>query len=249
MYINNSSALCFLVQECVWLPSTSFVKSQLISLASHQRSLVEILQKQLHLVEMYVNTKARPASQSPSQQPSKVVRQQPDHFSTLAFFQLRETHICADSQRKESPRRVTSLMSLPSNSAMKLTLPRPSPLSTHVKKTPSHTHLPNKKASSCQSSNLQHINFQMKEDNSIHLSNLIQRGVMPPVGALQLLLKVWQSSYIRKTYFIFFCSKLSMKMIPLQAHTCVEFCHLIIEWQGLICHILQCEQVATSSCY
>ncbi|XP_044052872.1 ankyrin repeat domain-containing protein 31-like isoform X2 [Siniperca chuatsi] len=190
------------------------LKSQLVSLASRQRNLVEILQKQMHLVEVYVTMKATVSTQPPNHRGSTVVRQQPDHFSTPASTpaspKARATHSWnQDSQRKESHRPVTQggpLRSAPPNNAEGLVVPRhPAPLLTQGKKAPTHTDVLNKKASRCQSmapqpgNTLQHINFQMKgnnaliltrtADNSRQLSKLIQTGVVPSGSAVQLLLK------------------------------------------------------------
>lgn len=202
------------------------LKSQIISLASRQRTLVEILQKQMHLVETYITMKAKLSTQPPSHPSSTVVRQQPDHFSAPASTpdssKAGEAHSYnPDSQRKKKHILATQaslLGSAPPNNAKDLKVPRPpAPLLTQGKKTPTQTDVLNEKASSCQSSaphpgnTSQHINFKMKgnnaliqtgaEDNSRHLSKLIQRGVMPPGSSLQLLWKVRQNSS-HKTYLI-----------------------------------------------
>lgn len=196
------------------------LKSQLISLASCQRNLVEILQKQMHLVEVYVTMKAKLSTQPTNHQSSIVVRQQPDHFttpaSTLASSKARAAHSCnQDSKRKESYIPVTQaslLRCAPPNNVKGLTVARhPAPLLTLGKKAPAHTDVLNQKASRCRSSapqpgnTLQHMNFLVKgknaliqtraANNSRHLSKLIQRGVMPCGSGLQLLLKVRQSSF------------------------------------------------------
>ncbi|XP_045889810.1 poly [ADP-ribose] polymerase tankyrase-1-like [Micropterus dolomieu] len=184
------------------------LKSHLVSIALHQRNLVEILQNQMHLVEVYVTMKA-----ILSTEPHTVVRQQPDHFSTPASTQTsskaRAIHNCnQDSLTKESHRPVTqaSLLrsALPNNTKC-LAVPRHPAAVIAKKKAPTHTDVLNEKASTYQRSapqpgnTLQHINFKMKginaliqstaADNSRHLSNLIQRGIMPSGSALQLLLK------------------------------------------------------------
>lgn len=216
-------SLCRSVSDCLW---QCVLKSQLVSLASHQRNLVEILQKQMYLVEVYVTVKAKLSTQPTNHQGNTVVRKQPDHLTTPALTpapsKARAAHSCnQDSERKESYRPVTQaslLSSAPPNNVKDLTVPRPpAPLLTLGKKAPAHTDVLNKKASRCQSSapqpgnTLQHMNFQMKgknaliqiraADNSRHLSKLIQRGVMPCGSSLQLLLKVRQSSS-HKTYLI-----------------------------------------------
>ena len=137
------------------------VKSQLISLTSRQRNLVKIIEKQMHLEEVYVTMKAKLSTQPSSHQSSTAVTQQPACFSNPAS---------------------------------------PAPLLTAT-----HTDVLNEKASTSQSSalqpgnTLQHIDFQVKgnhaviqrmaEDNSTHLSELIQRGVLSSGSDLQLLLK------------------------------------------------------------
>lgn len=189
------------------------LKSHLVCIALHQRNLVEILQNQMHLVEVYVTMKA-----ILSTEPHTVVRQQPDHFSTPASTQTsskaRAIHNCnQDSLTKESHRPVTQASLLRSalpNNAKCLAVPRHPAAVIAKKKAPTHTDVLNEKASTYQRSapqpgnTLQHINFKMKginaliqataADNSRHLSKLIQRGIMPSGSALQLLLKVRQSS-------------------------------------------------------
>ncbi|XP_038560487.1 ankyrin repeat domain-containing protein 31-like isoform X3 [Micropterus salmoides] len=184
------------------------LKSHLVCIALHQRNLVEILQNQMHLVEVYVTMKA-----ILSTEPHTVVRQQPDHFSTPASTQTsskaRAIHNCnQDSLTKESHRPVTQASLLRSalpNNAKCLAVPRHPAAVIAKKKAPTHTDVLNEKASTYQRSapqpgnTLQHINFKMKginalieataADNSRHLSKLIQRGIMPSGSALQLLLK------------------------------------------------------------
>lgn len=191
------------------------LKGQLVSLASCQKNLVEILQKQMHLVEVYVTMKAILSTPPPNHQGITVVRQQPDHFSTPVFTpassKAREAHRCNKNfQRKESHRPVTQtrlLRSAHPNNAKDLIVPSPpAPLLTQSKRAATHTDVLNKKVSSCQSSAPQpeniseHINFQRRgsnaliqtraEDNSTHLSELIQRGVLPSGSDLQVVLKV-----------------------------------------------------------
>ncbi|XP_037632499.1 ankyrin repeat domain-containing protein 31-like isoform X3 [Sebastes umbrosus] len=187
------------------------LKSHLVSLASRQRTFVAILQKQTHLVEVYVNMKAKFSPQPPNHQDSTVMRQQSDHCyalaSTPASSKAREAHSCNQRQENHRPVKQTSLLrSAPPNNVTGRTVPRPpAPPLAQGKKAATHTDVLNKKASSCQSSTpqpgntLQHINFQMKgnntliqtraEDTSTHLSQLVQRGVTPSGSALQLLLK------------------------------------------------------------
>ncbi|XP_029296399.1 uncharacterized protein LOC115013957 [Cottoperca gobio] len=83
------------------------LKLQLVSLASRQRKLVEILKKQMHLVEVYVTMKAKLSTQPANHQGSTGVRQQPDHYSTPAS-KATEAHSCDhNSQRQESRPPVT----------------------------------------------------------------------------------------------------------------------------------------------
>lgn len=210
--------LCRSVPDYFW---QRVLKSQLVCLASCQRTLVEILQRQMHLVEVYETMKAKLCIQ-PLNKP------QPDHpsapASTPASSKGSEAHSCNQgSQRKDSQRPVTwtsLLRSTPPNNTKDPTVSRlPALLLTQGKETLTRSGALNEKASSCQSSapqpgntsQIQHVNFQMKgkfaliqtgaEDNSRHLSQLIQRGVLPAGSTLQLLLKVIQSSS-HKTYLI-----------------------------------------------
>ncbi|XP_030271608.1 ankyrin repeat domain-containing protein 31-like isoform X2 [Sparus aurata] len=191
------------------------LKSQLVSLAARQRTLVEILQKQMHLLEVYVTKKAQ-LSRQPSNHPSSTaVTHQRDPFSspasTPASANASEMHsFYQDSQRKESnrPFTVASLLrSAPTNNIKALEVPRAcGPLLTQEENTLKNTDVLNKEASSFQSCALrprnssQCINFQMKgynalihtraEDNSRHHSQHIRTGVMPSGRTSQMLLKV-----------------------------------------------------------
>ncbi|XP_035854880.1 ankyrin repeat domain-containing protein 31-like isoform X2 [Sander lucioperca] len=161
------------------------LKSQLASLASRQRNLKEILQLQSHLVEKFVTMKAKLSTQPPNHQDSTVVRQQPDLVSTPVSYKAREEHSCGpNGHRKESLEPLTRTSVLGSI----LTFPTPPVRSAMNASVVSY------QSSAPQAGNtLQHINFQMKgnnaliqtraEDNSKHLSSLIQRGVME-VGSL-----------------------------------------------------------------
>ncbi|XP_049434742.1 ankyrin repeat domain-containing protein 31-like isoform X2 [Epinephelus fuscoguttatus] len=208
--------------RCVANTLRHLLKGQLVSLASCQKNLVEILQKQMHLVEVYVTMKAILSTPPPNHQGITVVRQQPDHFSTPVFTpassKAREAHRCNKNfQRKESHRPVTQtrlLRSAHPNNAKDLIVPSPpAPLLTQSKRAATHTDVLNKKVSSCQSSAPQpeniseHINFQRRgsnaliqtraEDNSTHLSELIQRGVLPSGSDLQVVLKgQWHLAHV-----------------------------------------------------
>ncbi|XP_056232840.1 ankyrin repeat domain-containing protein 31-like isoform X2 [Seriola aureovittata] len=162
------------------------LRSQLVSLASCQRNLVEILQKQMHLVEVYVSVKAKLSSQPSKHGSSAAVRQQPHNFSRPASSKPGEEHSRnKDRRRKKRRRPVTPLRSPPPNNA-KDSCSTSQPGNTVHRK---------------------HINFQMKgknaliqtqaEDNSLHLCKLIQRGVLLPGSALQLLLKGhWHRAHV-----------------------------------------------------
>ncbi|XP_019109435.2 putative ankyrin repeat domain-containing protein 31 isoform X2 [Larimichthys crocea] len=188
------------------------LKRQLDSLASLQRSLVEILQKHINLVEMYVPMKAKCRT---------LIRQEQDHTYSLSFTptssKASEAHCCNQGKRKESSRPVPQaslLKSAPPNNAKDLTLPRPpASLLTQGKKTPTHIDELNRKASRSQScapkpgNTLQHINFEMKRNDALiqtrakddrrHLFKLIQSGVMPSGSILQLFLKgQWHFAHI-----------------------------------------------------
>lgn len=202
------------------------LKSQLVSLAARQRTLVEILQKQMHLLGVYVTKKAQ-LSRQPSNHPSSTaVTHQRDPFSspasTPASANASEMHsFYQDSQRKESnrPFTVASLLrSAPTNNIKALEVPRAcGPLLTQEENTLKNTDVLNKEASSFQSCALrprnssQCINFQMKgynalihtraEDNSRHHSQHIRTGVMPPGRTSQMLLKV-RKNLSHTTYLI-----------------------------------------------
>lgn len=193
--------------NCLW---QRLLKGQIVSLASRQRTLVELLQKQMHLVETYVAAKAKLSTQPPNHPSSAVVRQQLDDLSTLASTLDPSKAGDALSSNQDSPSkrshplvtRASLLRSAPSNNA---------PLLKRGKKTPTRSDGGKERVSSHQSSaphpgnTSQHIRFKMKrynaliqsgaEDNSLHLCKLIQRGVVPPESSLQLLWKVRQSSF------------------------------------------------------
>ncbi|XP_058493044.1 uncharacterized protein LOC131464538 isoform X4 [Solea solea] len=149
------------------------LKSQLVSLASRQRNLMEILQKQLDVVEAYVTTKTKLTSQSSKHRNSTAVKQPSDHSYTHASTKPREAPGSCQENQSRTRRRSAAPLRTQTNSC-------------HG----SATQLGN---------TLQHSNFQIKgrsaliqtqcDDNSRHLSTLIQRGVMPPGSVLQLLLK------------------------------------------------------------
>ncbi|KAM7416996.1 hypothetical protein PAMA_018871 [Pampus argenteus] len=165
------------------------LKSQLISLASCQRDLVVILQKQMDLVEAYVTMKAKLSTQPPKYESS------PNLF--LPPASSKGPNSCnQDSQRKESHKAVTQTSLL--RPAKDFIEPRPPTQGTKAD-------VMNKKVSRGRrrrpqlGNTLQHGNFQMTgnnamiesraEDNSRHLPELIQKGLIPCGSVLQLLLK------------------------------------------------------------
>lgn len=204
------------------------LKRQLLSLASCQRNLELILQKQMHLVEMYVLSTQTP-----------VMRQQPEQLSTpvttAASSKGRKAPMCfpnncnQNSQIKESCKSVDWVIVLPSappNNTKNITEPRPPAAPPRRrKKAPTHTTVPNTKANSRKrrapqprkSSQLRKILLKRNnvliqtraEDNSRHLSKLIQNGIMQCGSVIQLFLKVRQTSPPHKTFcilvFMFSC--------------------------------------------
>lgn len=185
---------------------------------------MEILQKQMHLVEVYVTKKAQ-LSRQPSNHPSAVTHQR-DPFSspasTPASANASEVHsFYQDSQRKESnrPFTVASLLrSAPTKNIKALEVPRAcGPLLAQEENTLKNTDVLDKEASSFQSCVLgprnssQCISIQMKgynalihtraEDNSRHLSQHIWTGVMPSGRTSQMLLKV-RKNLSHTTYLI-----------------------------------------------
>ncbi|KAG7468927.1 ankyrin repeat domain-containing protein 31 isoform X1 [Solea senegalensis] len=159
------------------------LKSQLVSLASRQRNLMEILQKQLDVVEAYVTTKTQLTSQSSKHQNSTAVKRPSDHSYTRASTKPREAPgSCQDNQSRT--RRKTAAPSLTQTNSCRGSTTQPG-------------------------NTLQHSNFQIKgrraliqtqcDDNSRHLSTLVQRGVMPPGSVLELLLKgQWHRALVSK---------------------------------------------------
>lgn len=191
-----------------------FLKSQIILLASRQQILVEIFQKQVDLVQTYVTMKARLPTQTPNLPTCTVVRE-PAHSltpaSTPVSSKAGEAHSCNQiSQRKTNQRPVISSNLLRSgpNSVKDLNV-CPATLVTQRKKISAHTNVIRVKARTCQGSPVlpgstsQYINLKMKrrnaliqastDDSSRHLSQLIQRGVVPPGSILWLLFKVRQN--------------------------------------------------------
>lgn len=176
------------------------LKGQIVSLASRQRTLVELLQKQMHLVETYVTAKAKLSTQPPNH-PS---RQQLGDLSTPAstLDPSEAGDALSSNQNRPSKRshtRVTQaslLRSGPSNNA---------PLLKRGKKTPTHSDGGKESSAPRPGSTSQHMSFTRKrhnaliqsgaEDHSRHLRKLVQSGIVPPGSSLQLLWKVRQSSF------------------------------------------------------
>ncbi|XP_041854261.1 ankyrin repeat domain-containing protein 31-like isoform X3 [Melanotaenia boesemani] len=170
------------------------LKSQFISLASLQRSLMEILQKQIHLEEAYKQVKAKHSTQPSNQRVNNTLRQQLDRcsapVSTPESYKPREALSC-HGDRNQSHAMVTQPDSLRC-------------LFSQDKSAPTHPDLQNDTASSCHSTpqletTLQHASFKMKgkkaliqaraEEDRGYLCRLVQRGVVAPGSALQL---VWK---------------------------------------------------------
>lgn len=215
-----------MVQECVWLPKAMWAAKTTCLPASRHKSSVEILQKQMDLLEVYMTMKSKLFTQSTNYQGRTVVRQQPDHFSTPTSTLVSSkpetwTDCYQDSQKSESYRLVKWIsplnLSPPRNATNQKVSTLSGPLLTQGKETPSHTDVLSEEASSSQSgtpkpeNTLEYITFQNKGKNALtqtqaedksRLSKLIQRGVIPFGSALQLLLKVRQSFSFSKVYLI-----------------------------------------------
>ncbi|XP_022072967.1 protein phosphatase 1 regulatory subunit 12A-like isoform X2 [Acanthochromis polyacanthus] len=158
------------------------LKSQLLSHASCQKILMEILQKQKILIKTYDTIRTT----QPLINQGSTVKQQPDRnyvqVSTLEPSTHRERHACnQDSQQRESHRSVTQASlkrSAPGNSTKNLTTPVCDSVLTGGTKAPTLTDVQKEKALRCQST---------------------LQGVLPSESALQLWLKVtlrdWPLSY------------------------------------------------------
>ncbi|TNN67637.1 putative ankyrin repeat domain-containing protein 31 [Liparis tanakae] len=174
------------------------LKNQVVSLASRQRTVLEILQKQIRLVEVYVAMKAKLSTQPPNCEGSSDVRPQQQAATP-------STSKGCNQSGEESHRPVAQTPLKKARGRPARQPPAP-PLTQRKKKDAGkQKNSPNRKPSSCQSSATQagttpgHVNFLTKgnnaliqtqaDDNSAHLSQLIQRGVLPAGCALQLLLK------------------------------------------------------------
>uniref|UniRef100_A0A3P8T1H0 Uncharacterized protein n=1 Tax=Amphiprion percula TaxID=161767 RepID=A0A3P8T1H0_AMPPE len=131
------------------------LKSQLLSHASCQKLLMEILRKQKILVKAYDTMKT---TQALTNQGS-IVRQQPDRnyaqVSMLEPSTPRERHVCnQDSQQRQSRRSVTRASlkrSAPGNSTKNLTTPVCASVLTRSTKAPTLTDVQKENAVRCQS--------------------------------------------------------------------------------------------------
>lgn len=204
------------------------VKLQLLSLASRQRILLVVVQKQMHLEEMYLTLKAKLSAHHPTVQGSPTVRQQPGHLtpsSTSASSEGREEYMVfpnscyQGSQRNESPRPITQASprrAAPLGKTKGRTKSRsPACSATRGK----HSDMSKEKISSCHGSisqpgnTLQHISFQMKrknaliqtrEEDSSCLSKLLLKGKISPGSVLKLMLKVWRDLLMKSIQFLSF---------------------------------------------
>lgn len=136
------------------------LKSQISSLASCQRTLIEILQNQMYLVEMYITTRAKLSLDSSKPRETRGYNQCSRKAPTPANL-LRSTR--CDQSASSCP-----------------DTPQPGIALEHF------------------SIMIRRKNALIQNravDNSRHLSVLIQRGIISPGSALQLLLKVSRKSY------------------------------------------------------
>ncbi|KAM8886288.1 ankyrin repeat domain-containing protein 31 isoform 2-T2 [Spinachia spinachia] len=161
------------------------LKSQLVSLAGRQRTIVELLQKQLLLVELYVTTQAKPSTRSSHRGGSR---------SASALEAGRP--VPRTATLRATPQSRAAVRSQPGPSAPRLTQRRKAAPPTHVPEENARTLGSKAKR---QRQTLQHVHFQIQGDNapvqaraadsSVRLSRLIQMGVLAPGSALHLLLK------------------------------------------------------------
>lgn len=164
-------------------------KNQLASLVSHQRNLVKILEKQMQLIETYVNLTAKTSSQLVHHQNCVVVEEQPDHFSTQISpkpGKERGTYPHSGQFRQNPPRIIADKRTtLCTNGQYKV-----GSSSQHSSPQPGNTS--------------QHICFRIAgknvliesqcNKNSTSLLKLIKSGVMPRGGALRMWIRVGQCS-------------------------------------------------------
>ncbi|XP_056274730.1 ankyrin repeat domain-containing protein 31-like isoform X2 [Pseudoliparis swirei] len=191
------------------------LKNQVVSLASRQRTVLEILQKQMRLVEVYVSMKAKLSTQPPNCEGSSDVWPQ-QQAATPSTSKARGYNQSGEESHR--PVAQTAVVrSTPPNKAQGRPARRPPapPLTQRKKKdAEKQNNSLNRKPSSCRSSATQagnnpgHVNFLTKgnnaliqtqaDNNSAHLSQLVQRGVLPAGSALQLLLKgSWHLAHVQ----------------------------------------------------
>lgn len=136
------------------------LKSQISPLASCQRTLIEILQKQMYLVEMYITTRAKLSLDSSKPRETRGYNQC-SHKAPAPANLLKSTRCdqsassCPDTPQPGIALEHFSIMTRRKNALIQ----------------------------------------NRAVDNSRRLSVLIQRGVISPGSALQLLLKVSKKSY------------------------------------------------------
>ncbi|XP_028269998.1 uncharacterized protein LOC114441323 isoform X2 [Parambassis ranga] len=181
------------------------LKSQLISLASYQRKLMEILHKQMYLVTNYVTMKGKlPTQPSIYQQGNIREHQRPDLSFPIASIpkslKHQEAHNCdQEAQHRERSGTQASVFTSPSGNN---TQGMKAPLYTVNDKYKTCEGIP--KQGTCNT--LQHIKMARKkaliksktEDSMINLYQLIRGGVIPPGGTLQLFLKGhWHLAHVQ----------------------------------------------------
>lgn len=161
LYFRSNTLLwfswCRSVPDCL---RHCLLKSQISSLASCQRTLIEILQEQMDLVDMYITMRAKLSLDSSKPRETRGYNQRSHKAPTPASL-LRSTRChqsassCPDTPQPGSALQRFSIMIRRKNALIQ----------------------------------------NRVEDNSRCLSVLIQRGIVSPGSALQLLLKVSRKSY------------------------------------------------------
>nr|XP_040026178.1 ankyrin repeat domain-containing protein 31-like [Gasterosteus aculeatus aculeatus]XP_040026179.1 ankyrin repeat domain-containing protein 31-like [Gasterosteus aculeatus aculeatus] len=153
------------------------LKSQLVSLAWRQRTIVDILQKQLRLVELYVTTEAKPSTRPPHRGGSGPRRSNRPVPRTTALRAAPQSHAAIawpSAPRPTQRRKAAPPTDVPKGDAGILGSRAKQPRKT-----------------------LQHVHFQIEADkelvqggdSGVRLYRLVQTGVLAPGSALQLLLK------------------------------------------------------------
>lgn len=193
------------------------LKSQIASLASRQRTLVEILLKQIDLVETYINMKAKFSTRPSNSARCTYKRQQPDHFTPVSSNGDKCSYN-QDSQGKSQGKVTLSslLRSAPPNDFKDLKEPiTPTQLLTQRRRrTPTAVLSGNFQSSVSHRGNTsQHTNSEMKQkpaltlprsqDNIRRLSKLLEAGVLAPWSRLQVFWKVSLiSSHLNNVIFV-----------------------------------------------